>query len=177
MWPAILRPHGHVVVYGAGPQANIPGSFCLTNNINVRFILVYEMAASEIDRAVADISKLLAEGRLVHNIALTLPLAEIVRAHEAVEPARPSARSSCKSENPPSSTRIGVDGISIATIASTGWRNHMTPVKLLAGKRDLIGERNIHGKRTGACCLRPIPTRRSTLSAISTLCRRRKPRR
>jgi NADPH2:quinone reductase len=85
LWPAILRPHGNVVVYGAGPQTNIPGAFCLTNNINVRFILVYEMGASEIDRAVADISKLLAEGRLIHNIALTLPLDEIVRAHEAVE--------------------------------------------------------------------------------------------
>jgi NADPH:quinone reductase len=85
LWPAILRPHGQVVVYGAGPQATIPGSFCLTSNINIRFILVYEMHATEIDRAVAEISKLLSEDRLVHNIALTLPLADIVRAHEVVE--------------------------------------------------------------------------------------------
>ena len=85
LWPVILRPHGTVIVYGAGPQATIPGSFCLTNNINIRFILVYEMHGGEIDRAVADISKFLAENRLVHNIATTLPLTDIVRAHETVE--------------------------------------------------------------------------------------------
>ena len=43
------------------------------------------MHGSEIDRAVVDISKLLAENRLVHNIATTLPLSDIVRAHETVE--------------------------------------------------------------------------------------------
>ena len=85
LWPAILRPHAKVIVYGVGPQATIPGSFCLTNNIDVRFILVYEMPAADIDRALADISKRLAEGRLVHNIAMTVPFADIVRAHEAVE--------------------------------------------------------------------------------------------
>jgi NADPH2:quinone reductase len=85
LWPAILRSHGHVIVYGAGPQAILPGSFCLTNNINIRFILVYEMPTADIDRAIVDISKLLAEGRLIHNIAQTVSLDQIVKAHEAVE--------------------------------------------------------------------------------------------
>jgi NADPH:quinone reductase len=85
-WPSILRPHGTVVVYGtSAPEHVIPAAFCLTNNIGVRFILVYEMSAAESENAIAAITKMLTEGRLVHNIALTLPLEQIVKAHEAVE--------------------------------------------------------------------------------------------
>ncbi len=85
-WPSILRPHGTVVVYGtSAPEHVIPAAFCLTNNIRIRFILVYEMSVAEIENAVAAITKMLTEGRLVHNIALTLPLEQIVKAHEAVE--------------------------------------------------------------------------------------------
>jgi NADPH2:quinone reductase len=85
-WPRILRPHGTVVVYGtSAPEHVIPAAFCLTNNIRIRFILVYEMSVAEIENAVAAITKMLTEGRLVHNIALTLPLEQIVKAHEAVE--------------------------------------------------------------------------------------------
>jgi NADPH2:quinone reductase len=85
LWPRILRPHGKAIVYGAGPQATIPGSFCLTNNIDVRFILVYDMLPTEIDRALTDISGWLAQDRLIHNIARRTPLENIVEAHQAVE--------------------------------------------------------------------------------------------
>jgi NADPH:quinone reductase len=86
LYPAILRPHGQVVVYGTSAQEHvIPAGFCLTNNINVRFILVYETPPAMITRALADISKMLAENRLTHNIALTVPLGDIVAAHQAVE--------------------------------------------------------------------------------------------
>ncbi len=86
LWPSILRSHGKVVVYGtSAPEHTIPAAFCLTNNIDVRFILVYEMPTADIERATADISRMLAAGRLIHNIALTLPLDQIVAAHEAVE--------------------------------------------------------------------------------------------
>src|SRR5262245_42952911 len=85
-WPAILRPRGTVIVYGtSAPEHVIPAAFCLTNNIVVRFILVYEMTSAEIQNAVAAITKMLSEGRLVHNLALTFPLEEIIAAHEAVE--------------------------------------------------------------------------------------------
>ncbi len=85
-WPKILRPHGTVVVYGtSAPEHVIPAAFCLTNNIRIRFILVYEMSAAETGNAVAAITKMLTEGRLLHNIALILPLEQIVKAHEAVE--------------------------------------------------------------------------------------------
>ena len=41
--PGVLRPRGTLVVYGTGPQVQFPGSFCLVNNITVKFLLVYEL--------------------------------------------------------------------------------------------------------------------------------------
>jgi NADPH2:quinone reductase len=65
-----------------------PGSFCLVNNVTVKFLLVYELTADERARAVADITRMLAANRLTHNVAATFPLAEIVKAHETVEQGR-----------------------------------------------------------------------------------------
>ena len=86
--PAVLRPRGTVAVYGTGPQAQIPASFCLVNNIALKFMLVYELTPDERARAVADISAMLEGNRLIHNVARTFPLADIVAAHEMVEQGR-----------------------------------------------------------------------------------------
>jgi NADPH:quinone reductase len=86
--PSVLRPRGTLVVYGTGPQAQFPASFCLQNNITVKFLLVYELAADERARAVADITRMLEANTLKHNVAKTFPLAEIVAAHEYVEQGR-----------------------------------------------------------------------------------------
>jgi NADPH2:quinone reductase len=83
--PAVLRPRGTLVVYGTGPQVQFPGSFCLVNNITVKFLLVYELTADERARAIADITRMLEANTLKHNVAKTYPLAEIVAAHETVE--------------------------------------------------------------------------------------------
>jgi NADPH:quinone reductase len=84
--PALLRPKGTVVIYGTGkPEAQIPASFCLVNSIRLQFMLVYELTTEQRNRAIADIHRLLEEGRLMHNIAMTFPLADIVAAHVAVE--------------------------------------------------------------------------------------------
>ena len=83
--PQTLRPRGTLVVYGTGPQVQFPGSFCLVNNITVKFLLVYELTADERARAIADITRMLEAGRLKHNVAQTFPLTEIVAAHQAVE--------------------------------------------------------------------------------------------
>jgi len=84
--PALLRPKGTVVIYGTGkPEAPIPASFCLVNSIRLQFMLVYELTTEQRNRAIADIHRLLEEGRLMHNIAMTFPLADIVAAHVAVE--------------------------------------------------------------------------------------------
>ena len=83
--PSVLRPYGTLVVYGTGPQVQFPGSFCLVNNITVKFMIVYELTAEARARAVADITRMLDANTLIHNVAATFPLAEIVAAHEAVE--------------------------------------------------------------------------------------------
>ena len=80
--PSVLRPRGTLVVYGTGPQVQFPGSFCLVNNITVKFLLVYELTADERARAIADITRMLEANTLIHNVATTFPLAEIVAAHE-----------------------------------------------------------------------------------------------
>ena len=86
--PATLRPRGTLVVYGTGPQVQFPGSFCLGNNITVKFLLVYELTADERARAVAGITRMLEANTLVHNVARTFPLGDIVAAHETVEQGR-----------------------------------------------------------------------------------------
>jgi len=84
--PAVLRPKGTVVVYGTGkPEAQIPASFCLVNSIRLQFMLVYELTAEERARAVDDITAMLKANALIHNVAKTFPLADIVAAHQLVE--------------------------------------------------------------------------------------------
>lgn len=86
--PSVLRPRGTLVVYGTGPQAQFPASFCLQNNIVVKFLLVYELTAEERARAIASITRMLEANALMHSIAKTFSLAEIVAAHEYVEQGR-----------------------------------------------------------------------------------------
>jgi NADPH:quinone reductase len=83
--PAVLRPHGTVVIYGTMPEATIPAAFCLVNTITLKFFLVYELTEAERAAAISEITRALEENRLVHNIARTFPFAEMAEAHEAVE--------------------------------------------------------------------------------------------
>jgi NADPH:quinone reductase len=84
--PDVLRPGGTVVVYGTGAGvAEVPSFFFLVNAITLKFIFVYELTREERAAALAEIARLLERNRLVHNVALTLPLDDIVAAHEAVE--------------------------------------------------------------------------------------------
>ncbi|RAI39048.1 NADPH:quinone reductase [Rhodoplanes roseus] len=84
--PKVLRPSGLVVVYGTGAaEAPQPLYFFLTNQITLKFVFVYELTAEERATALAMIAEALSRGGLIHNIAKTMPLAEVVAAHEAVE--------------------------------------------------------------------------------------------
>jgi NADPH2:quinone reductase len=86
LYPGVLHPRSLVVVYGTGqPQSDIPTQFLLVNAIRIRFVYVYELTDEERTAAIADITGMLETRRLINNVALTLPLAEIVAAHEAVE--------------------------------------------------------------------------------------------
>jgi NADPH2:quinone reductase len=86
LYPGLLHPRSQVVIYGTGaPEAPIPAQFLLVNQIVMTWIFVYELTAKERDEAVGAITTLMNDRRLVHNVALTLPLGDIVRAHETVE--------------------------------------------------------------------------------------------
>lgn len=86
LMPAVLRPRGTIVVYGTGAaEGPVPLHYFLTSFITLKFIFVYELTHEEREDAVGTISRMLDKDALIHNIAATLPLAEIVAAHEAVE--------------------------------------------------------------------------------------------
>ncbi len=82
----IVHARSTVVVYGTGqPAAEIPAQFLLVSQIAIRFIFVYELTAAERDAAIRGITEMIETRRLIHNVALTLPLVDIVAAHEAIE--------------------------------------------------------------------------------------------
>jgi NADPH2:quinone reductase len=83
--PAVLSPRGSVVVYGTRPEVQLPAHWMLVNAVTLKFIFVYELTPDEREAAVSTITRLMDEKKLVHNVALTLPLNDIVAAHEAVE--------------------------------------------------------------------------------------------
>ena len=86
LYPHLLRPRGTVVVYGTGAaEAGMPLMFFLRNAITLKFIYVYELDAAERSAALAAITEGAKTGKLISNVAMTFPLADIVAAHEAVE--------------------------------------------------------------------------------------------
>jgi NADPH2:quinone reductase len=85
-YPGWLRPRGHIVVYGTGSaEATLPAQPLLVNAMKVEFIYVYELTAPEREAAVSAINRMLENKTLINNVALSLPLNDIVAAHEAVE--------------------------------------------------------------------------------------------
>jgi len=86
LYPGILHSRSAVVIYGTGsPEAQIPAQSLLVNGIKLQFIYVYELTAAERTSAVTGITRMLENKTLINNVALSLPLNDIVAAHEAVE--------------------------------------------------------------------------------------------
>ncbi|MBX9843655.1 MAG: NADPH:quinone reductase [Xanthobacteraceae bacterium] len=86
LYPGILHARSEVVIYGTGSgESTIPSQFLLVNGIRLQFIYVYELTAAERTSAVSGITRMLDNKTLINNVALTLPLEDIVAAHEAVE--------------------------------------------------------------------------------------------
>jgi NADPH2:quinone reductase len=84
--PAVLAPNGVVAIYGSGaPEVSIPFPFLLQSSIELKFFLVYMMPPQLRARATADITRMLERGELIHNVAQSFDLDEIVAAHETVE--------------------------------------------------------------------------------------------
>jgi NADPH:quinone reductase len=81
-----MRPKGSVIIYGTAPEALLPAAFCLVNSIRLQFFLVYELDATERERAIATIDSALTQGTLLNRVAQpTYKLENIAAAHEAVE--------------------------------------------------------------------------------------------
>jgi NADPH2:quinone reductase len=86
---AALRPEGDIVAYGSGAsEIPIPFVPAIVKNVRLRFFIVYNLSADDRKRAISDLTALLAADKLVHNIAVRLPLARIAEAHELVEQGR-----------------------------------------------------------------------------------------
>src|SRR5712691_1099387 len=84
--PNMLAPNGVVAIYGgSATEPAIPFQFLLQNSITLKFFLVYLMPPNMRTRATADITRLLERGELIHNVAQTFALDDLVAAHEAVE--------------------------------------------------------------------------------------------
>jgi NADPH2:quinone reductase len=83
---SVVRPGSTIVSYAAeASDPVVPIRACMTANIVLRFVLVYGVASSALDKAVTDISAALAEGTLTELPAQRYALPDIVAAHQAAE--------------------------------------------------------------------------------------------
>lgn len=88
---SLLRPDGEVIVYGSGnSEIGVPFSPAIRRGVHLYFFIVYSLNPDVRQSAITDLSKLLTENRLSHNIATRLPLAQIAEAHDLVEQGRVS---------------------------------------------------------------------------------------
>ena len=83
---AALRPDGEVVVYGSGaPEIAVPFFASILKNARYYFFIVYNLNAADRASDLADVSRLLSENKLKHQIAARMPLAQAAQAHRLVE--------------------------------------------------------------------------------------------
>ncbi len=82
-----LAPHGRVVCYGSNVATDLPINFrtMLSNSLELKFFLVYDLQAAHRAAALKQLDELLQLNRLQHTISRTFTLADIAQAHEAVE--------------------------------------------------------------------------------------------
>ncbi|MDD0815824.1 NADPH:quinone reductase [Curvibacter sp. HBC28] len=83
---AVVRPNGLWVVYGSGArEVSLPFFPMIARNVGLRFFIVYNLNEDDRRRAIAVLTDFLRTDRLQHHIGLRLPLAQVAKAHEAVE--------------------------------------------------------------------------------------------
>jgi NADPH2:quinone reductase len=86
LYPAVLRPHSTVVVYGtSAAETALPGHWLMINSVTLRTFLVYELSAKDRAAGIKELTELLEGGRLIHAMARRLPFESIAEAHEIVE--------------------------------------------------------------------------------------------
>ncbi|MDE2230294.1 MAG: NADPH:quinone reductase [Alphaproteobacteria bacterium] len=87
---ALLKSGGVIATYSsdAVPDPVVPFTPMLMKDLTVHFVLIYEIPQSARDHAARDINRLIAAGKLKHQIAEVFPLARIAEAHERMEEGR-----------------------------------------------------------------------------------------
>jgi len=85
-YPAIVRPHGRVVVYGmTAPETTLPALWMMQNSVSLLPFLIYEISDADRAAGLAEVNRLMEAGRLQHTVAQQLPLDRIADAHDIVE--------------------------------------------------------------------------------------------
>ena len=86
----LVRVSGTLVTYGSAavPEPVLPFYRMMFMDLLLRLVLVYDMPEGAKEQAIEDINNALEHGRLLHRIALVMPLEEIARAQEIVERGR-----------------------------------------------------------------------------------------
>lgn len=89
-YPAILRAHACVVIYGlSAMDAPLPSLWLMQNSITLRFFLVYDINSADRATLIAELSELLNAGKISHTVARRMPLHAIADAHDLVERGEP----------------------------------------------------------------------------------------
>lgn len=84
---AVLKPNGTIAAYGsmANPEPKLPFYPMMFAGQTLRMVLVYILPPDARARAIRDITGWLEQGALTHPVALSVPMDEAWRAHEACE--------------------------------------------------------------------------------------------
>jgi NADPH:quinone reductase len=86
LYPAIVRPHGRVVVYGmSAAEATLPALWMMQNSISLLPFLIYDIGTEDRAAGLAEVARLMEAGKLQHTIPQRLPLERIADAHDIVE--------------------------------------------------------------------------------------------
>jgi NADPH2:quinone reductase len=84
-----VKEEGDIVVYGSGkPDVAVPFFPAILKNLRVRFMMVYVLTPKDRAAALDRLGSWLRDGKLEHQIAERLPLAQVAQAHELVESGR-----------------------------------------------------------------------------------------
>jgi len=85
---AVTRPGAQIATYAAeATDPVLPVRACMTANVVLRFMLLYEVPTEALRRAASDITAALADGALTELPVTKFPLDEIAAAQDAVESA------------------------------------------------------------------------------------------
>ena len=83
----VLRPQGTLVCYGSNNAGDVAVNFrtMLWRQLTLKFFIVYELSASDRDHGLRTLHALLTSNSLQHSIGARFKLADMIKAHQAVE--------------------------------------------------------------------------------------------